>query len=212
MCVQAAGKSWSFMRIVRYTLGTTGAGWLGWKFVVEAQGDVHRFEYSLIRSLQQLPLYPPPFRAEMEDQIRTVSGQLPAEIGSKFVEWFLETDRKSAKHGVLRQDVLDFMEERTALRVDVEVRNQFLNKGRGRGEEEQRLSEVSLLGALVFLRDVINSGGDQKVQESIRKLYGDLDSIENEVLQKERLMLERRENLSEAEQTRLDQLVKETSH
>ncbi len=92
---------------------------------------------------------------------------------------------------------------------------EFLSKGRGRGEEEQRLSEVSLLGALVFLRDLIvhtyrQQDGQMAIQETIRKLCGDVDSIHLEVLAKEKAGLQTRlddgAELSDAQIQRLNDL------
>ena len=205
----ATVSRWTFGRVVRYSVGATTAVWLG-KKMYDAGGNVHRFEFLVHQSLRKLPLYPPPIEPGMDAEalLRQVTELLPAEVVARFSEWFLAEDVRH-KHGVLRQDVLDFIKEQTSLEIHEDVMKTFLSKGRGRGEEEQRLSECSLLGAFTFLKDVIRTNSVETVNKTRRKLSGDddLDSIQLAVLEKEKsMLLAQAENLSEAEHARFDEL------
>jgi hypothetical protein len=192
---------------IKYVCGIGGLGWLG-KKMYDANGDIHRFEYLVIASLRKLPLYPPPTSLPVADQVSNVTAQIPAEISQTVVEWFLKEDA-GKKSGVLRQDVLDFLTANTVLTVSDKVLEEFLSKGRGRGPEQQRLSECSLLSAVTFVRDVVKTNGPENVDKTKKKLSGEeeLGDIERAVLEKELASLKSKsDSLSEAESSRLQEI------
>jgi hypothetical protein len=206
---------WTFWRVMRWSAAAGTTIWLGHKFY-DARGNLHKFEYLVVQSLKKLPLYPPPVSSPSVhgyDELRRIQERLPMELSEKFSEWFIGEDAKK-KHGILRQDVIDFIHENTVLAIDETVLKEFLEKGRGNGPEQQRLSCCSLLGGFVFLRDVVKSNSIDNIQKSNRKLSGEdaLDAIQLAVAEKERKLLMEKSNLSEAEQARLqDQLQQSES-
>ena len=205
-----AENVWTFWRAMRWT-ATAGTGvWLSSK-MYDAGGNFHKFEYSLVQSLKKLPLYPPPLSspesvARGYGELGRIQERLPMEICEKFNEWYIAEDARK-KHGILRQDIIDFIQQNTNLDISDIVLKEFLDKGRGTGQEQQRLSSCSLLGGYGFLRDVIKSNSADNVHKSIRKISGEdaLDDIHLAVMEKERkLLLEKgMENLSDAEKARL---------
>ena len=151
----------------------------------------------MLDSMKKLPLYPPPAAPVSETNAKVPETRCPAPLHAAAVAWFLAGDA-AVRTGLKRGDVIEKLEEWN-VHIPADELHSFLQRGRGRGPEEQRQSSVSLAGVLTFLDNLCVT------QPSFTRVLQILDGSDLEIVSLEKSIsdLESRGDLSEAETSRL---------
>ena len=205
---------WTFGRFVRYGIAGSSLIWVSYHIYL-AGGNMHTAEILMTEKLKRLPFHPPPddslTPAQRNSANPVVSASVSQSLLEEFTNWFIEKDAKTTT-GVTRQDVIDKL-CKLGTPLDELAEKEFLHRGRGRVDEQRRLSGVGLAGAVTALEAACKA---TKRTESVSNLQTKVEtepehSVETAVLDK--LIAEMQEKidngktLTEAEQVRFDDLL-----